>query len=131
MAEEEGTAEEEKEFESSDKTILSCVALDENQDIVGINRVFIKNYDLTSIRQWQIGVTKNYQGKGIAKWFKADMYKKLFSDYPNLESIGSDTHPSNVVMIKIMESIGFEYLHTTREYKDGKKIKSAKAINEQ
>ncbi|NOR45475.1 MAG: GNAT family N-acetyltransferase [Candidatus Delongbacteria bacterium] len=114
---------EEKELEIANEEILSCVALDDHGNIIGINRVFIINADLTSIRQWQIGVTKSYQGKGIAKWLKANMYKKLFSDYPNLESIGSDTHPSNSGMIKIMERMGFKYLHITREYEDGRKVK--------
>lgn len=106
---------EEQEFENSNRKVLSSVALDEDENIIGINRVFIKNFDLRTIRQWQIGIVEEYQRKGIAKWIKADMYKKLFEEYPQLESIGSDTHPSNKAMIKIMEQIGFKYLYTTEE----------------
>ncbi|MDA3838401.1 MAG: GNAT family N-acetyltransferase [Candidatus Delongbacteria bacterium] len=106
---------EEQEIEKANKKVLSCVTLDEDENIIGLNRVFIKNFDLKTIRQWQIGVVKEHQGKGIAKWMKADMYKKLFEEYPQLESIGSDTHPSNKAIINIMEQVGFKYLYTTKE----------------
>lgn len=114
---------EEKELETSNKKVLSSIATDEKGNIIGINRVFINNSDLSSIRQWQIGIVKTYRGKGIAKWMKSDMYKKLFEEYSELESIGSDTHPSNKSMITIMKSIGFEYLYTIKEYEDGRKVK--------
>jgi|GEM_PF-4369631 len=114
---------EEKEFETSNKKVLSCIATDDKGNIIGINRVFINNSDLSSIRQWQIGIVKTYQGKGIAKWLIADMYKKLFREYTELRSIGSDTHPFNTAMIAIMNSIGFEYLYTIKKYEDGRKVK--------
>jgi len=111
---------EEKKFEpeSRNEKILSCIAIDENEDIIGLNRNFIKNMNLSYMRQWQFGIIKEYQGKGIAKWLKALVYKKLFTEYSELQSIGSDTHPENKRMISIMEGLGFDYLHTNYEYED-------------
>lgn len=98
-----------------ESNILSAI-ITYNNNIVGISRIFLDPDNPEYAYQGQIGIYKNFSGKGLAKWLLATTFLKLMNEYPEIKYITVDTHPSNKVMISLLERIGFNYTHTERIY---------------
>lgn len=88
-----------------------------NDDIIGISRFFINREDSQNIYQGQIGIHYDYYGRGYAKYLLGSSYLEILKSNTNIRNITVDTHPSNEVMIYLLEKIGFKYTHTEKIYK--------------
>ncbi len=52
-------------------------------------------------------VGRNYRGRGLARFLKANMYMKLLTERPEIEYMITDTYSWNKYMYKINEEFGF------------------------
>lgn len=66
--------------------------------------------------QFMTGVTQKYRGQGLSKWLKAAMFKKLTTDFPELEKIKTDTHPNNHPSRELSKQMGYKRIGTKKEF---------------
>ncbi|MHA1691720.1 MAG: hypothetical protein ACTSU7_08780, partial [Candidatus Heimdallarchaeaceae archaeon] len=60
------------------------------------------------IMQLLTGVKKEYRGRGLGKWLKADMLLYIRDNFPETKFIQTDNAISNVSMISINDRLGFK-----------------------
>ncbi len=79
----------------------------EANQLVAMTNVMVNKNNSKVMHQVMTGALLPYRGIGIGKWLKAAMYKKLTSDFPELEVIETDANPANKASIKLSEKMGF------------------------
>ncbi len=92
------------------------LAFDEHNKMVGKTNIFIRKNNIKQIRQYMTGVIEPYRGKGLSKWLKAAMYKKLTQDFPELEYINSEVHPKNAPSRGLNLSMGYTSSGMEKEF---------------
>ena len=80
----------------------------EANQLVAKTNVSIDRNDPQEMAQYMTGVKKEYRGRGLSKWLKAAMFKKLVADFPKLEKINTDTHPENHASRELSKQMGFK-----------------------
>mgnify|MGYP000064403224 CR=1 FL=1 len=66
--------------------------------------------------QYMTGVMKEYRGRGLSKWLKASMFKKLMADFPTLEKIKTDTHPENHASRELSKQMGYKMVGIEKNF---------------
>jgi RimJ/RimL family protein N-acetyltransferase len=101
----------------SDSVSYTCILFDGKGGIVGHTNVFIRRKKPNIAFQFMTGVSKEYRGRGLGRWMKAAMFRRLVKDFPQLEEIRTDTNPQNRWMIAINDQMGYRYSHSLKEFK--------------
>lgn len=66
--------------------------------------------------QMMTGVMGKYRGRGLSKWLKAAMFKRLISDFPELEKIETKAHPENHASRELSKKMGFKLTGTEKQF---------------
>lgn len=85
------------------------VLLDKNK-IAAFCSVYIRDNGKSVDHVGNLGLTtvgRNYRGRGLAKFLKANMYLKMLEEQPGFEYIITDTYQWNKYMYRINEEFGF------------------------
>lgn len=98
------------ELLKSGGTAPGVYILFDNEIIAGLCWICFDSHSPETLRHLggMTGVTKEYRGKGIARYLKAKMYLKLLEENKDFRYITTDTMPWNKYMYKINSEFGFE-----------------------
>lgn len=78
------------------------------------NQLIAKTYVAVNLKRPQVidqyttGVMEKHRGRGLSKWLKAAMFKKLIEDFPELEKIKTEAHPENYPSIELSKQMGYK-----------------------
>jgi len=75
--------------------VYSYLIFNEDNQLIALTSLSINLKSTQEMEQSITGVKKEYRGRGLSKWLKAAMFKKLVTDFPELEKIETETHPEN------------------------------------
>ncbi|MDA7502084.1 GNAT family N-acetyltransferase [Chitinophagales bacterium] len=103
-------------FKLRNYCIYNYLLFNEANELMALTNVNINLKDRTEIEQGITGVRKDYRGRGLSKWLKAAMYKKLITDFPELETIETETHPLNHPSRELSKQMGFKETGTQKYY---------------
>lgn len=79
----------------------------EKNQLIGHTNVSINKNNPKVVHQFMTGVLAEYRRQGISKWMKSKMFQKLTLDFPELETIETETHPDNIGSIGMSRQMGF------------------------
>ena len=68
------------------------------------------------LKQWSTAVNPVYRGKGLGKWLKAAMLKKVLQERPEVNQVRTSNADSNEPMLKINHALGFKPLIATTDW---------------
>jgi GNAT superfamily N-acetyltransferase len=88
----------------------------ETGDCVGVTNVMFDPADPRKVNQWDTGVRKSAQGKGIGKALKLSMLQRIQAELPEAEFIETGNAHSNEAMLAINDAMGFQEHHRVMGY---------------
>jgi len=115
------TAEIIKEVQEATKLRNYCtyryMIFNETHQLIATTNVFINLKKPEEVYQLITGVLKKYRGRGLGKWLKAVMFKKLVADFPKLEKIETVIDVVNHPSRELSKQMGFKMVGTNKEWK--------------
>ncbi|MHA1977201.1 MAG: GNAT family N-acetyltransferase [Candidatus Hodarchaeales archaeon] len=100
------------------KTVRTTFVSREKDGILsGLTETFVFNDRPTLLYQGLTGVKKQYQGKGLGKWLKAEMLLHCKKAFPDVKYAATDFALVNKPMIAINRKLGFKQYKTWIDYK--------------
>lgn len=97
--------------------VYSYLLFDKSGGMVGHTNVFVNRKKPKFAFQFMTGVRKEYRRKGLGRWMKAAMFRKLVRDFSELEEIRTDCGWKNTGMIAINKQMGYGYSYLLTEFK--------------
>ncbi len=91
---------------------LGILAVDTNGSAAGATEVLVNRYRPTFSWQWNTVVLPAYRGRGIGRWLKATMWKRLRTEFPKVEMLRTGNAQSNNAMLTINQEMGFQPSHS-------------------
>lgn len=106
------TAEGIKSAQEAGKKSKHCayryVVFNENNQLIAKTYVVVNLEQPQVVEQFMTGVMEKYRGRGLSKWIKAAMFKKLVTDFPELEKIETTAHPDNHPSRELSKQMGYK-----------------------
>ncbi len=114
------TAKQIKENQEIGKKANQCsyryLIFNEEDKLIAKTNIFINKNDPKAVYQYMTGVLRDYRRQGLSKWLKSAMFKKITSDFPELEKIDTTTHPENHASREMSRHMGFQKTGAQKEY---------------
>ena len=98
-------------------TLYKYLLFDQGNELVAMTLVDVDLNNPANAFQQMTGITERYRGKGLAKWLKAAMYKKLGEDFPGSQRLITSMRSKNEPMTAINDQMGFQLVRRGVEYK--------------
>jgi len=86
------------------------MVLDPSDEPAGLSVVSIQQEKPRFANQGNTVVHPSHRTRGIGRWLKADMWKRLRVEAPHVEALDTDNAVSNDAMLSINAAMGFEPL---------------------
>jgi GNAT superfamily N-acetyltransferase len=114
----------EKNMMATGEQVWTLYALDRNKGkLVGWTFVFWNPNRPYLLNQGFTAVDEAYRNKGLGRWLKATMIRKILDDRPQVEFIRTRNANSNAPMLKINDEMGFKpYISNTLWQVDTKQV---------
>ncbi len=100
--------------------IYSYLIFNEDNQIIALTCLNVNLKDPKELNQSITGVKEEYRGRGIGKWLKAAMFKKILADFPELEKIETETHPENHPSRELSKQMGYKRTGIEKEFSIGR-----------
>ena len=84
------------------------VVFNEANQLVAKTYVVLNPKQPQVVDQYMTGVMEKYRGRGLSKWIKAAMFKKLVTEFPALEKITTEAHPENHGSRELSKRMGYK-----------------------
>jgi mycothiol synthase len=111
---------EEKEFEARGDQWLAAVAVHKpTGEFAGYSDVFVQQHHREQAFQHDTGVDPNHRNKGLGRWLKAEMIKRIARDYPEVTRIDTWNAGSNAPMLGINDEMGFRIALVSHSWQAG------------
>ena len=88
----------------------------EANQLIAMTNVSVNRRQPEVMNQFMTGVKEEYRGRGLSKWLKAAMFKKLLADFPKLEKIKTDTQPENHPSRELSKQMGYKRLGVEKDF---------------
>jgi len=88
----------------------------EDNQLIAITNVSVNLKQPQEVHQYMTGVMEKYRGRGLSKWLKAAMFKKLTADFPELDKIETETHPENHASRELSKQMGYKRMGSKKEF---------------
>lgn len=95
-------------YHSKNINWITIIARDKNDKIVGLTEIYYHEETPDFIDQDLTGVLKEYQGKGLGKWLKAEMLFYIMEHFPKATFIQTGNNNNNAPMLSINNRMGFK-----------------------
>ncbi len=80
----------------------------ETGELAGYTEVFWNPNQPETLRQDDTGVFPKYRRRGLGRWLKAAMLKKVLRDRPQVKRVRTGNADSNAAMLRINQQLGFK-----------------------
>ncbi len=107
------TSEEDEVFERGFTRIALAVKQRSDERMVGYTQLFINPSFPDLGQQGDTGVHEDARGNGLGKWLKAEVFRYLLREHPEITRIRTGNASSNAHMLAINEAMGFRPHHHT------------------
>ncbi|UCG03214.1 MAG: GNAT family N-acetyltransferase [Candidatus Heimdallarchaeota archaeon] len=98
-------------------TWTTFISREDDGTISGLTETFYQPDQASLLFQGLTGVKKQYRGRGLGKWLKAEMLKYAKKTFPKLKFVVTDFAVTNAPMIAINKRLGFKKHKFWKEYK--------------
>lgn len=103
-------------FKLRNYCVYSYLIFNEDNQLIALTSLSINLKRYEEMEQWLTGVMKKYQGRGLSKWLKAAMFKKLVTNFPKLEKIETEAHPENYPSVGLSKQMGYKKMGTQKDF---------------
>ncbi len=107
----------EERFTKLKTTRITYISRERDGLLSGLTETFLFNDRPTLLYQGLTGVKKEYQGRGLGKWLKAEMLFYCRDNFPDVQFVATDFALVNEPMIAINRKLGFKHYKTWVDYK--------------
>ena len=90
---------------------LGILALSIDGSAAGATEVLVNRHRPAYSWQWNTVVLPAYRGRGIGRWMKAAMWRRLRADTPEVAMLRTGNAQSNAAMLAINNEMGFRPSH--------------------
>jgi RimJ/RimL family protein N-acetyltransferase len=97
--------------------LYTVALLDEAGVMIGHSNASIFGRRPRDVYQSMTGIDPAHRGRGLSRWLKAALFKKVGEDFPTLESLTTDMRAVNEPIQKVNAQIGYELLSQGHEYR--------------
>jgi hypothetical protein len=96
--------------------LYTYALLDASGKMIGHTNGAINERNPTEMHQTMSGVVSEYRGKGLSKWMKAALFRKVGEDFPVNEYLTTEMRAANKPIEAINRQIGYELYSKGGEY---------------
>ncbi len=89
--------------------------LDKSDNIIGFSKAPVNCESTEYIYQSMTGVISAYRGRGLSKWLKAALFKKLGEEYPENKYLTTDMRAVNKPIQRVNEQMGYKMVSRGHE----------------
>ena len=82
----------------------------------GFSEIYVQRYHPKQALQHDTGVDPDHRNRGLGRWLKAEMIKRLVRDHPEVERVDTWNAGSNAPMLAINDEMGFRPVLLTHAY---------------
>jgi len=90
---------------------LGILAVCADGSAAGATEVFVNRFRPAFAWQWNTVVLPALRGRGIGRWMKAAMWRRLRADAPEVSTLRTGNAQSNAAMLDINTEMGFQPSH--------------------
>ncbi|MEW5924198.1 MAG: hypothetical protein AB1746_09440, partial [Candidatus Zixiibacteriota bacterium] len=90
--------------------------LHDKDDMIGFTNAMIARHDPANAYQAMSGIVSKYRGKGLSKWLKAALFRKIGEDFPGNKSMITDMRAVNYPIQAVNEQMGYKLTSEGAEY---------------
>ena len=96
--------------------LYTFVLFDSSGRMIGHTNGFINEKTPKSMYQAMTGILKEYRGRGLSKWLKAALFKKIGEDFPDNEYCVTELRAVNKPIETVNKQMGYELVSRGHEY---------------
>lgn len=96
--------------------LYTFVLFDSSGKMIGHTNGFINERSPQSMYQAMTGVIEEYRGKGLSKWLKAALFKKIGEDFPGNKFCITELRAVNKPIESVNKQMGYELVSRGNEY---------------
>jgi GNAT superfamily N-acetyltransferase len=100
----------------NDRFLYIFTLHDDRDNMIGFTNAMVAGHDPSNVYQAMTGVISEYRGKGLSKWLKAALFRKIGEDFPDNEFMTTDMRAVNYPIQKVNEQMGYKLISEGAEY---------------
>jgi GNAT superfamily N-acetyltransferase len=108
--------ENEKQCFENKVEILYKIAIDQKENFLGFTYIYFNPETPEVIDQRLTGVPKEYQGRKLGRFLKADMVLEIRNRFPTVKKIYTANADFNEPILKINRELGFKLINTWKHF---------------
>lgn len=101
---------------ANDRFLFIYTMHDDRDNMTGFTNAMVAGHDPSNAYQAMTGVTSEYRGKGLSKWLKAALFRKIGEDFPDNKYMTTDMRAVNFPIQKVNEQMGYKLISEGAEY---------------
>ena len=95
---------------------LYIYTIHDGDKMIGLTNAMIVKHDTTGVFQAMTGVISEYRGKGLSKWLKAALFRKIGEDFPDNKYMMTVMRAVNYPIQAVNAQLGYKLISEGAEY---------------